>query len=95
MYTNNRKTNGTTKTIWIKAWEPLGVDLNYSLILKNNSFCLGVQGLLILAIHAMFFSFLFVRGEKQTFGRIILSLSAGDGIKLDPDGTGSKHKFRS
>lgn len=78
----------------------MGVDLNYSLILKNNSFCLGVQGLLILAIHAMFFpsslSGIFTKlWGKQTFGRIILSPSTGDGISLDPGGTGSKHKFRS
>lgn len=46
---------GLPKQSGLKTVELLGVELNYSLILKNNSFCLGVQGLLILAIHAMFF----------------------------------------
>lgn len=77
--------------------EPLGIDLNYSPGQRNKSFCLGLQGPLILAIHAICFasslSGIFTReGGKQIFGNINPSPSPGD-RRLDPGGIGSKYTF--
>lgn len=46
--------------------EPLGGYLNYSPELRNNSFCLGLQGPLIRAIHAM----LFFSSLSRTFTKL-------------------------
>lgn len=99
-YINNRDMNGATKTIWIKADGAFEGLLEYSLMLRNNSFCLSLQCPLTLAIHAIFFpsslSGIFTElGGKQIWGRIIPSPSTGDRRRLGPGGIGSKQEFGS
>lgn len=94
------KQMGLPQQSGFKPMEPLGVYLDYSPELRDKSFCLGLQGPLILAIHAICFpsplSGIFTGvGGKQIFGRMNSSLSTGDRIRLDPGGTGSKHTFGS
>lgn len=89
---------GLPKQSGLKPMEPLGIYLNYSPARRNKSFCLGLQGPLILAIHAICFpsssSRIFTRvGGKQIFDRINPSPSTGDRIRLDPGGIGSEHTF--
>ena len=94
------KQMGLPKQSGLKPMECLGVYSNYSLVLRNNSFCLGLQGPLILAIHAMLFpsslSEIFAKlGGKQIFARLTPSPSTEDRIRLDPGSIGSKQEFGS
>lgn len=84
----------------LKLTKPLGVYLNYSLMLRNNSFCLILLGPLFLAIHAMLFpsslsEIVTEPGGKQIFARLISSPSTEDRIRLDPGHLGSKQEFGS
>lgn len=68
-------------------------------MLRNNSFCLGLQGPLILAIHAMLFpsslSEIFTKlGGKEIFVRLSPPPSAED-RRLDPGSRGSEQEFGS
>lgn len=86
---------GLPKQSELKAMEPLGICLNYSPVLRNNLFCLGLQGPLFLAIHAILFpsslsGISTKQGEKHIFGRIIPSPDIGDVIRLDPGSISGK-----
>ena len=97
-YTNNLETDRLPKLSGLKPMKPLDIFLNYSLVPRNKSFCLSLQGPLILAIHAILFpsslSGIFTQiGGKQILGRIIPS--PGDRVRLDPDGRGRAASINS